>query len=164
MALSERHGDFVVYGSLRTRRPEFPLQPVLAVVELRHHRNHALEVDPHELSRRIAQLEHHADGRLLASRLIERRRVAVILAVKLECGRHRALSRRNGLRQAGSELIHARIQIVLQHDGSLGYGEELRRRSAQPRLPQVAGYDRVIERTQRRLRRETGKRLRHSRA
>ena len=133
--LPERHGDFVVHRPLRPRRPEFPLQPVLAVVELRHLRNHALQVHAHQLPRRLAQLEHHADRRLLPRRLVQSLRVGIVLADTVRRSPSpSARPAQSPCGQARSELLRPRVQSILQHHRGRRDREELRRRSS-PAMP-----------------------------
>src|ERR1039458_753902 len=67
--LSKRDRDFVVHRALCPRWLEHPLQSVRAVVKLRNLGDYALQVHAHHLALHLAELEHHADRRLLPQRL-----------------------------------------------------------------------------------------------
>ena len=82
MRLPERHHDFVVHRALRPGLSEPPPQPVVAVVEFRHIRHDALQIDAHQLLVLLAELEHHFDRRLLPRRLVQSLRRRIVLARK----------------------------------------------------------------------------------
>src|SRR5215831_11223327 len=84
LSLAKCHHHFVFCRSLRLRVPELPLEASLRIVELRDVRDHALQINTHELPASLPQLEHQAHWQMLPCCLIESRCRIIVLAEEFE--------------------------------------------------------------------------------